>query len=79
MQGGPSSPAAAEPPPGPVSAAAGAYDEPPREDDPSSAYHNSIVGPEWGQRHREAMRDTKGLEWILGLPQHQSKGLKSIL
>lgn len=69
MQRGPSSPAAAEHPPGPVSAAAGAYDEPPREDDPSCAHRSSIVGPERGQRSREAMRDREGLEWIVGLPQ----------
>lgn len=56
VQGGPSSPAPAEPAPGPVSAAAGAYDEPSGEDDPVSLHHISIIGPEWGQRSREAMK-----------------------
>lgn len=56
VQGGPSSHAPAEPPPGPVSAAAGAYDEPSGEDDPASLFHVSIMGSEWGQRSRQAMR-----------------------
>lgn len=56
MQGGPSGHAPTEPPPGPVSAASGTYDEPPGEDDPASLYHVSVMGSEWGQRPREAMK-----------------------